>query len=83
MEDVNAVMQKSKPNECIILFGDFTAHVDFDDNSWKNMIFRHNKFDRNAKEKYLSQLDCHNSLCIMNTLFYHRGRKIHLLNVLY
>jgi len=56
----------------VILLGDFNAQVGNDASVQKGVIDQYGDADTNDNGRFLLQLCCNNTLCIMNTFFQHR-----------
>ena len=52
LDEVGVPLQKVTSAESIILLGDFNAHVDTDDNTWKGVIERQGDSDINRSGRY-------------------------------
>ena len=72
LEEVKVALGKATSSESLVLLGDFNAHVDIDNATWKGVIEQHGDPDINKNGRCLLQFCATNGLCIMNTFFQHK-----------
>ena len=75
LDEVDVALQKVISAESIVLLGNFNAHVDTENKTWKGVIKRQGDSDINRNGRFLRQFCATNGLCIMNSFF--RQKEIH------
>ena len=72
LEEVEVALGKATSSESFVLLGDFNAHVDINNATWKGVIGQHGDPDIDKNERCLLQFCATNGLCVMNTFFQHK-----------
>ena len=72
LDEVLGVLEGIPGTNCIVLLGDFSAHVGNDAQTWKGVIRKNGDSDTKAQGRLLLNFCAGGGLSIMNTFFHHK-----------